>query len=273
MLKFAKYAFLFLILTASIVCFSDILVRAKTDAVKIIFIKGSPKIMKTDTSQWISCKLNMVIHNGDRIKTVEDEAVEISFLVDNSNIVKIDENTDVFIKKGEPPYSIELLNGSAMALIKKLPKDSAFEIRTPAGLSGARGTGWGANTDGLKVAFDAFQEHIYVKGIDKAGNEMEAELIVKSGWKTIVEKFEMPEKLEKLTNEEIDRWNKWMDELAERGGGPRREALERAGRIERQTEGAVESKRENINEARDLERIEKRLESTTSSSRANPPSS
>ena len=109
---------------------------------KIFYVKGKPNIMKEGLPNWKACKTGMQIDNGDRIKTEKGEAVEISFLEDKSNIVRIEENTDAYIRKCVAPYRIELLNGAAMALIKKLPKGSTFEIATPVGLSGARGTGW-----------------------------------------------------------------------------------------------------------------------------------
>src|SRR3989338_4784453 len=72
-------------------------------AVKVVFVKGSPKIMKADTGEWAPCSLDMVIDNGDRIKTVKDEVLELSFAQDNSNILRVNEGSDVIVKKGDEP--------------------------------------------------------------------------------------------------------------------------------------------------------------------------
>jgi len=180
---------------------------------KIFYVKGKPNIMKEGLPNWKACKVNMPVGNGDRIKTEKEEAVEISFLADRSNMMKIEENTDAYIRKCEAPYRIELLNGAAMALIKKLPRGSTFEIATPAGLSGARGTGWRSSTSGASADFQCYESTIYVKGIDQNGNMIEGELTVKSGWQAFLDRFEKPERLGKLSDDDIARWNQWKNEL------------------------------------------------------------
>ncbi|MFA6610369.1 MAG: FecR domain-containing protein, partial [Candidatus Omnitrophota bacterium] len=118
------------------------------DACKIVHVKGEPKMMKAGSSDWNVCKYGMTIGNGDRVKTVKDEAVEISFSDKRDNVIKVEGDSDVYVAKSDSPYSINLVNGSIMTLLNNLPKDSKFEVRTPAGLSGARGTGWRSATDG-----------------------------------------------------------------------------------------------------------------------------
>jgi hypothetical protein len=103
-----------------------------------------------------------------------------------------------------------------MSLIKNLPKDSTFKIKTPTAISGARGTGWESSTDGSRSTFNTFENAIYVKGIDQSGSEMEGELEVKSGFKTTVDKFEKPQALEKLSDKDIERWNSWKEDFDKR---------------------------------------------------------
>ena len=215
MIKLIKYAFLFVFLALISVYFFYEVAEAQSE-VKVIFMKGSPKMMKMGGSQWEDCKLDMAIDNGDRIKTLKEESLELSFVKGDSNIVRVEENSDVVIKKTTSPYSIELLDGVAMSLIKNLPKDSTFKIKTPTAISGARGTGWESSTDGSRSTFNTFENSIYVKGIDKLGSEMEGELEVKSGFKTTVDKFEKPQALEKLSDKDIERWNSWKEDFDKR---------------------------------------------------------
>jgi hypothetical protein len=251
----------FLITLAAVSIFLFAAITESQETVKVISVKGSPKIIKLAANEWVLCKADMVIENGDRIKTLGNEVVEISFAKNGANIIRIEENSDVFVKKTQAPYSVELLNGEVMSLIKNLPKDSAFEIRTPAGLSGSRGTGWRSQTDGLKATFDVFEDSIYAKGIDQAGNVMKEELIVERGWRTIVDKFEKPSRLEKLSSQDFERWNRWKEDLA----GKSQERFERTSRIESRIE-ELAAKKEDSSERRDLNRIEKRLESKTTTS-------
>jgi len=183
------------------------------DEARVINLTGNPKIMKAGQGEWKECPVNTVIDNGDRIMTRQNEMLDISFSADNSNVVHVAEKTDVFVKRNVSPYSIELLNGAAIAYLKNLPKDSNFEIRTPTGISGARGTAWRAETNGAKSTFGAFENSIYVKGIDASGREAQGELTVGSGWKTVVDKFERPVRLEKLTDKEINSWREWKENI------------------------------------------------------------
>ena len=256
MIKLIKYAFLFVFLALISVYFFYGVAEAQSE-VKVIFMKGSPKMMKMGGSGWEDCKLDMAIDNGDRIKTLKEESLELSFVKGDSNIVRVEENSDVVIKKTTSPYSIELLDGVAMSLIKNLPKGSMFEVRTPAGIGGARGTGWESSTDGSRSTFNTFENTIYVKGIDQSGSEMEGELEVKSGFKTTVDKFEKPQALEKLSDKDIERWNSWKEDLGNRLERSHKISLDRAGAKESHIE-KIESKKEDIREARDTDRIERR---------------
>lgn len=232
--------------------------------VKLILVKGEPKIMKRGTDTWNTCKVNIPVENGDRIKTSKNEAVEISFSDNSAKVVKIEENSDVFIKKCDAPYSIELLNGSAMALLQNLPKGSTFEIRTPAGLSGARGTGWSVTVNELKAIFKAFENFIYVKGIDASGNEIEGELVVRSGWQTIVDMFAKPGALEELAAGDFDKWNEWKKDLLKRLEELRQKGFREAGQIENKIQ-ELEDRKLDVRESRDSNRILERQEGGDSS--------
>jgi hypothetical protein len=103
-----------------------------------------------------------------------------------------------------------------MALLKSLPSGSTFEVKTPAGVSGARGTGWRSDTDGRRATFAAFENKIYVAGIDRAGNRMAGELTVESGMKTMVDRFEAPSRLERITEREMNQWNDFKKDVEKR---------------------------------------------------------
>jgi len=232
---------------------------------KVIMAQGAPKIMKKGASDWVICKMNTAVDNGDRIKTQKNESVEISFLGKTAKVVKVEENSDMVIRKTDSPYSVELLNGSAMAFLEKLPKGSTFEIRTPAGLSGARGTGWSVSVDKLKAIFKSFENFIYVKGIDASGNEIDGELVVRSGWEAIVEMFRKPEKLEELASGDMEKWNEWKKDLLERLEKLKEEGFEEAGQMQNRIQELEEKKNGDVRDARDSDNISSRQESSSSS--------
>lgn len=225
--------------------------------VRVVYLRGEPTIMKTGTSVWGVCRLDMPVSNGDRIKTLEGESVVVSFAKKNSNIVNIDENSDVFIKKCDAPYSIELLNGSAMALVKELPKDSTFEIRTPIGLSGARATGWSAGYDGARSAFKAFEEKIYAAALDASGNIAGSAMDVKEGWGAVIGK-DKAVVVERLTAKDIEKWNEWRKDLMTNLGIPFASNLDNAG-VKGSGIDSLGSDKDIVNEALDEKRIPHRL--------------
>lgn len=236
-------------------------VFAQDAKASIFSLEGNPKIMKSGNTQWQECEIDMPIDTGDHIKTLKEEWVEISFLNDRTNMVKVEGDSDIVIKKNEAPYSLDLISGSVMALIRKLPKNSTFEVTTPVGLCGARGTGWRSSTDNTRSRFAAFEHRIYVRGIDTSGKPMKGELIVKKGWANILNKFEKPEKLDRLLSGDIKRWNIWKKSLTDRIRNSDR-SLDKADRTEDRI-GKLQSMKSDIREASDINRVESQLNKGT----------
>lgn len=248
-------------------------------APQIQVVKGTPKILKKDTSSWSDCKVRMDIGNGDRIRTGKDESVEIGFVDLRQNVVKIGSNSDVVIVSGQDPYLIDILSGETMALLANLPEGSSFQIKTPTGLSGARGTGWRAFTDGISSSvFEAYLNAIYVQGIDASGNPMD-EIVLDSGYKTFVDKFMAPGRLERLTAQDYDRWNTWREEVNNRAmqrsaygasgssggtGSGTQGMLDKVGQEEMNAIERLEARKQDISESRDVERIADRMEEKVS---------
>ena len=241
---------------------------------EVVAVTGEPKVMKQDAKSWTPCVTGMELANGDRVKTGANESVDIMYYSDRRNIVMIDGNADVVIVKEEETCALSLLNGEAMALIKNLPKGSTFEVKTPAGISGARGTGWASRTDGERATFNAFEDSIYVKGVDRSGNAMAGELIVNAGFGTTVDRFERPERLERLSGGAMERWDRWKAAVTDRANAPAtraagdtRQKLDQISREYGQIE-RLESKKQDILETRDISDIEKRMEEEVSPSKA-----
>lgn len=233
------------------------------EAVKIVMVKGNPQIMKAQKAQWESCAIEMAVGTGDRIKTSGGEAVDIAFTLKSTVAMRIEENSDVFIKNNASPYSTELLNGAVMASIGGLPRGSKFEVRTPTAVSGARGTAWRSSTDGNRSVFDSFEKSIYIIGIDAAGKEMEGELTVESGFRAVVDRFERPSRIEKLSGADMERWSEWKAEMREGGaGGAISDRLDKIDSIVTKAEQAEQRRASGVNEFEDVNRITDRLTET-----------
>jgi hypothetical protein len=190
---------------------------------EVLSIKGNPKILRNGTDKWTECAVKMVINNGDKISTSKNESVEISSVYVKKNIVKIGPESEALCFFDKSPYSVELLNGEAVAFMANLPKNSLFEVRTPAGISGAKNTGWMGQTDGKVSTFTAFANTIYVKGINLDGSIMAEELLVDRGYLTVVKKYEKPMNVTRASQAAIAEWNNWREEISRRDLGVSRE--------------------------------------------------
>ena len=235
------------LLAALFICVSIALVDSyfSAEAALIVSVAGVPKITKSSNNEVRTCKTGMEVNPGDVISTLLDERVDIALDDKADRILRIDENSYVRINTQD---FINLSRGTIYAKIKSMPKDSKFEVRTPVAICGARGTGWKVETNDEKSSFSAFENSIYVKGIDQAGNIMPDELIVKDGWKTDVAKFEKPEKLRELSKAEMKEWGDWVKGLA--SPSSKVNDIERVDRIVNKIE-KIESAKESVKEVRD----------------------
>ncbi len=185
--------------------------------VKVVSLNGGPKIMKAGSGEWAGLETDASLDSGDRIKTAKSETVEIAFAQDLKNMIRIEGDSDLTIAKISP-YQIELLNGEVMAHIKKLPAKSTFEIKTPAGVCGARGTGWLTGFDGIRMTVRVFEDKVFLRGIEKSGELMTKELIINQRRQTALERFERPSpsRIERIAPQDMQRWNGWRDTVRER---------------------------------------------------------
>ena len=208
---------IFFLLIAGGACLSVGTMAAEgAETIKVMSFGGSPKIMKAGTEDWSDVSAKMAVNSGDRIKTAQDEFVEIAFTRDIANVVKIAERSDVVVKSSN---HIELLNGKVLSRIRKLAPQSTFEVKTPAGLCGARGTGWETEASGDRMEAAAFKDEIFMKGIDESGALKAEELIVEEGWRAGMDKFETPETIERVSDQEKERYNEWDKSVEEQSKG------------------------------------------------------
>lgn len=221
---------------------------------------------------WEVCREGMMVNVGDEIRTAAGESLEISFGKEKKNIVRINEDSNVIFRKiSASVNSMELMKGELLSRLKKLPRDSTFEIKTPAGLCGARGTGLGTLTDGSRMTARAYENNIFMRGVDPSGNPLGKELIVEEGWKSSVDRFEEPSRLEQLSESEMGEWRAWEQNLETRLESSERASdhetgLDQAEGIGSNIDSTADSKRESLDDARDVERIEERQDQSGSGS-------
>ena len=224
--------------------------------VKVSYVSGEVKFLKSGETVWQGIKEGISLFSGDSIKTYANSFVEIAFDGNKDNIVSIKPEAYLVLKLiGRE--KIELIDGEVFSLIKRLPRGSQFEIRTPTAVCGARGTGWGANTNKNKTVVSAYENDSYVKGITEDGSPMEDKTIVEEGYRSIVKRFKKPSRLMKISQKDMEAWDDWKSDLIDRVSG----VLTARERLARNLE-KIQDQKEKIEDRRDVNRIEKRTEET-----------
>jgi hypothetical protein len=157
----------------------------------------------------------MSLKDGDTVKTGAGSYADIAYDADMMNILRIRENSEVAVGQAslKEETGIFLKKGEVFLKLEALPAESEFKVRTPVAVAGARGTGLGVSYDAKEAIIKSFEDEIFVKGITKEEKDMLEEVLLKEGWKVFVKEFEEPSRMEKLTGEEIERWNAWKKEI------------------------------------------------------------
>jgi hypothetical protein len=99
---------------------------------------------------WLALRPNMELEAGTQIKTGPDSYVSLS-VNGLRSAVKITQNTTLTLSKmdsmgsgldSDSDTSLKLDAGTAMGQVRKLSANSRYEIETPNGVAGIRGTDW-----------------------------------------------------------------------------------------------------------------------------------
>jgi hypothetical protein len=138
-------------------------------AAKIVDVGGKVTVKMDASSDWKKARVNMVLDKDAEIETKENSFCTLAFDEEQKNIVTLKQNSRIRIDSIKPG-AVFLPQGRVFSLIKNLPKNEKFEVRTPTAVAGARGTGWVTQTDGDHVSEKCFDDVIYVQGLDPQGN-------------------------------------------------------------------------------------------------------
>lgn len=206
--KFVISFFLIVILAAGFI------LAKPTLSVEVIYTSGRAEYLTSGETEWKEVKKDLFLYSGDSIKTHKNSYVGIAFDAKKNNVVNIEPDAYVVLKLKEAE-KIELIDGEVFSSMKRLPRGSRFEIRTPTAVCGARGTDLGVNANKTRTIVSAYENDSYTKGIKKDGTLTE-EVSVKEGYQRLVKRFEKPSKLMKISNRDIKRWEKWRGDLRKR---------------------------------------------------------
>ena len=200
----------FLVLVFAGQAFSD-----QGPCVEVLSISGAVEVCRTSETEYKKAIDDMLLQSGDKIKTSQDSYIELAFDENDSNVVRIEENTSavLLLKEGE---KIDLLEGRVFAIVSNLPSGSSFEIRTPTAISGVRGTDWVTEVKENDTTVEAIEGSPYVSGIGADGKPMAEQTLVLPGYTTRVKRFQRPSALVRIPEERYLKWKATRIKVRER---------------------------------------------------------
>lgn len=208
-----RVLFLIGFLFAVMVTANVIYAQGENEVAQILYMQGEVQV-KVGASDWQPAEIEMLLNKGDMLRTGADSFVEITFgPKQDKNVIKAGENSTIKLDADADGINvIRLSSGKVFSLISKLARDAKFEIVTPTAIAGARGTGWSVESAAGFAAMAAFINSIYVKSFGQDGALL-GEAEIDTGWKMVIELFQPPGDLLPITQEELDEWGKWYDEV------------------------------------------------------------
>ncbi len=161
------------------------------DQAEVTSLSGNAEVLLKDADDYTAAEEGMLLEAGDQLRTASDATAELSFNQDNSNLVRVSENTNLKVTlSGNEKLS--MTDGEVFASVGKLASESAFEIRTPTAVSGARGTDWVTKITGEGTDIEAIDSIPYVKHFEADGKLSAQATLINAGQATTVRKFQKP---------------------------------------------------------------------------------
>jgi ferric-dicitrate binding protein FerR (iron transport regulator) len=108
------------------------------------------------SGQWKSLRVGKVLKQGSIIRTAADSQVDL-FLKDNGPVVRVTESTQLGLDRltyERTPIEtvidtgLDLKSGRILGNVKKMAEASKYEVETPNGVAGIRGTEYDISADG-----------------------------------------------------------------------------------------------------------------------------
>ncbi len=123
---------------------------------KVISTSGDVTVKKAGESLWLPAKLNMVLNQGDMIKTGGTSVATLN--LGGAGNVEVKEKSEVSLAQlsqdavtGDRKTLLDLAMGEVFIKAEKLrAKEEKFEVKTPTSIVGVRGTKFSVKVEAVK---------------------------------------------------------------------------------------------------------------------------
>lgn len=201
--------------------------------VTVIDVQGDVKADLKGDGKWVVCFNELKLMKGAKIKTGPGASAQIAYDNQGMNVLQIKENTEITIDDS----MAKLANGSVLALFKNLKPGSSFTVKTPTAACGIRGSGMGIDFINGMTVVAAYEDKVFVQGLDAAGNPVGVEVTIPEGWKSEVATGGGVTQPAGLTDNEKAVWSAFVQAVQAGAGLAPEQAL-----LESQEEGETDTK-------------------------------
>ncbi len=190
---------------------------AAADQAEIISVNGTVEVLLEGADEYAAAQEGMALEAGDTIKTSDGGSAELSFNEANTNVVRLNENTDAeVVLSGDEKLS--MTTGEVFASVSELAGGSSFEIRTPTAVSGARGTDWVTKVSGEGTDVEAIDSIPYVRHFESAGVKSAQMTMIQPGQMTTVKRFQPPMQPRPMAAGRQQKWQDMKQQVRRRAG-------------------------------------------------------
>ena len=184
---------------------------------EVTHYSGTVEVLFKEADDFTGVQEGVMLEAGDTIKTGDSSSAELSFNDDNSNLVRLEEDTEVSLSLSVDE-KLEMTTGEVFSTISNLPSGSAFEIRTPTAVSGARGTDWVTKVTEEGTDVEAIDSQPYVRHFESDGTVSKERTVMAPGQMTTVHKFEKPSQFRPIAQARRQEYQALKQEVHKHGG-------------------------------------------------------
>ncbi len=190
---------------------------SRAQDVELISHSGTVEVLLKDADEYSEVEEGMLFSSGDKIRTGDSSSAELSFNSANTNVVRLEDNTEVKVSLSADE-KLEMAVGEVFSSVGELSEDSAFEIRTPTAVSGARGTEWVTKVSDEGTEVEAVNDVPYVRHYEADGRLSQERTMIGAGQMTKVRKFQKPEQLRPMAMNRRQKFEALGKEVHQRAG-------------------------------------------------------
>ena len=156
-----------------VLIFSFTIVLGRSDAAtdyfcEVMSIQGTATSIRDGITTPL--KEGDILKAGTVVKVETNSSIDLAYDRDWENISRIQEKSEVALSSIYPATHLDMKYGDIFSKLKKLPKNSEFQVKTPSAVAVVRGSAYRTiHRDGETIVQNAHESSVYVYGLDLSG--------------------------------------------------------------------------------------------------------